>query len=117
MWSGLIERYEVAARQYDMLKARHMDTAMFRRLVLDVAARIPERLDRAGLTPRQEGARARIVARRNRLAQLWEEGAGHRGDHSMYEAYNATVESLDHDMGLWRVRGPRTAALLGGRLA
>lgn len=117
LWSGLIERYEAAARQYALLKARHMDTAMFRRLVLDVAARIPPRLDRPGLTPRQEGARARIVAQRNRIAELWEEGAGHRGDHSMYEAYQATVETLDHDTALWRVRGPRTAALLDGRLA
>lgn len=117
LWSGLVERYEAAARQYEMLKARHMDMAMFRRLVLDVAAMIPQRLDRAGLTPRQEAARARIVARRNRIAQLWVEGAGHRGDHSMYEAYQATVESLDHDANLWRVRGQRTGALLDGRLA
>jgi phage/plasmid-like protein (TIGR03299 family) len=117
LWSGLIERYEAAARQYQMLKARHLDTAMFRRLVLDVAANIPPQLDRGGLTARQQTARARIVARRNRLAQLWEEGAGHTGDHSMYEAYNATVESIDHDAELWRVHGPRTGALLDGRIA
>ena len=116
LWSGLVERDAAAARQYQMLKARHMDTAVFRRLVLDVAASIPPHLDRGGLTPRQQTARARIVARRNRLTQLWDEGAGHSGDHSMYEAYNATVESIDHDAELWRVRGPRTGALLDGRL-
>ena len=85
--------------------------------MLDVAAAVPTELDRAGLTPRQQTARARIVARRNRLTQLWDEGAGHAGDHSMYEAYNATAESIDHDADLWRVRGPRTGALLDGRLA
>lgn len=117
LWAGLVERYEAAARQYELLKARHLDAAMFRRLVLDVAAPIPQKLDRAGLTPRQQAARARIVARRNRLAHLWDEGAGHTGDRSMYEAYNAAVESLDHDTALWRVHGPRTGALLDGRLA
>lgn len=117
LWGGLIERYEAAARQYETLRARHLDTALFRKLVLDTVARIPARLDRAGLTSRQEAARARIVERRNRIAYLWEHGAGHRGDHSMYEAYNAAVESLDHDTALWRVRGARTRALFDGRLA
>lgn len=117
LWSGLVERYAAAARQYQLLKARHMDTAMFRRLVLDVAASIPPQLNAAGLTARQQTARARIIARRNRLTHLWDEGAGHTGDHSMYEAYNATAESIDHDAELWRVNGPRTGALLDGRLA
>lgn len=117
LWTGLVERYEAAARQFQLLKARHLDTAVFRRLVLDVAAQVPPRLDRPGLTARQEIARGRIVARRSRIAKLWTDGAGHRGDHSMYEAYNAVVESIDHDVELWRVRGPRTAALLDGRLA
>lgn len=117
LWAGLVERYEAAARQYRLLKARHLDTALFRRLVLDVAAKVPPQLDRPGHTARQETARGRILARRSRIAQLWAEGAGHRGDRSMYEAYNAAVESIDHDAELWRVRGPRTAALLDGRLA
>jgi phage/plasmid-like protein (TIGR03299 family) len=117
LWSGLIERYETAARQYRALKAFHLDTDLFRRLVLDVAAPMPSRLERPDLTPRQEGARARILARRGRLTQLWTEGAGHRGDHSGWEALNGTVQTLDHDADLWRVRGPRTAALLDGRLA
>ncbi len=117
LWSGLIERYETAARQYQALKAHHLDTALFRRLVLDVAAPMPPALEKPALTPRQEGARMRVLARRARLTQLWEEGAGHQGDHSAWEALNGTVQSLDHDATLWRVRGQRTAALLDGRLA
>jgi phage/plasmid-like protein (TIGR03299 family) len=117
LWSGLVERYETAARQYQALKAFHLDTALFRRLVLDAAAPIPGELDGAKLTPRQEGARNRVLARRARLTQLWEEGAGHQGDHSAWEALNGTIQSLDHDSELWRVRGQRTAALLDGRLS
>lgn len=116
LWSGLIERYERAARQYQALKARHIDTALFRRLVLDVASPVPAKLTRGNLTPRQEGARSRVVARRLRIRELWTEGTGHSGDRSMWEAYNAVAESVDHDAELWRVRGPRTAALLDGRL-
>lgn len=117
LWSGLIERYEIAARQYRALKAYHLDTALFRRLVLDVAAPMSPQLEKAGLTPRQEGARNRILTRRTRLEQLWTEGAGHHGDHSAWEALNGAVQSIDHDSELWRVRGLRTAALFDGRLA
>jgi phage/plasmid-like protein (TIGR03299 family) len=117
LWSGLIERYETAARQYQALKAFHLDMALFRRLVLDIAAPVAAELERPDLTPRQEGVRARVLARRERLAHLWTEGVGHRGDHSGWEALNGTVQSLDHDAELWRVRGSRTAALLDGRLA
>ncbi len=35
----------------------------------------------------------------------------------MWEAYNAVAEAMDHETGLWRVRGERTAALMDGRLA
>ena len=116
LWSGLIERYETAARQYQALKARHIDAALFRRLVLDVAAPVPSALAGGNLTPRQELARNRVIARRLRISQLWMEGTGHSGDRSMWEAYNAVAESIDHDGELWRVRGPRTAALMDGRL-
>jgi hypothetical protein len=116
LWRGLIERYETVARQYRALKAHHLDPALFRRLVLDVAAPLPAELDRPALTPRQDGARRRVVARRSRLTQLWEEGAGHQGDHSAWEAYNAVTQSVDHDSELWRLRDSRAEALLDGRL-
>jgi phage/plasmid-like protein (TIGR03299 family) len=116
LWSGLIERYETAAQQYRALKSRHMDTALFRQLVLDVATPIPSKLDGANLTKRQEKARERVIARRLRIKQLWMEGTGHSGDHSMWEAYNAVAECVDHDTKLWRVRGSRTASLMDGRL-
>ncbi len=116
LWGSLIERYSIVARQYRALKARHLDTARFRRLVLDVVSPLPASLERPGLTPRQEGARDRVIARRDRLAQLWEEGDGHQGDRSAWEAYNAVTQSIDHDVDLWRVRGSRAEALLSGRL-
>lgn len=117
LWASLIDRYDQVANQYRLLERHHLDTALFRKLVLDVAAPVPDELDRAGLTPRQEGARQRVLARRDRLSHLWENGAGHCGDHSAWEAYNAVVESVDHDEEVWRVRGPRAEALSDGRLS
>ena len=57
------------------------------------------------------------LALQRRRVQLWTEGAGHRGDHSAWEALNGAVQSLDHDRELWRTRGLRTQALLSGSLA
>lgn len=116
LWASLIERYDRIAKQYRLLQQYHLDNALFRELVLDVATPMPEELDRAGLTPRQEGSRQRVLARRARLSHLWENGAGHRSDHSAWEGYNAVVESVDHDEEVWRVRGSRAEALLDGRL-
>ena len=50
------------------------------------------------------------------MSQLWEQGTGHRGDHTAWEAYNAVVESVDYDEAVWRVRDSRVEALLDGRL-
>ena len=116
LWRGLVERYGRVAQQYRALKAHHLDTALFRQLVLDVAAPIPADLNQAGLTPHQESARRRLVAKRSRLSHLWESGLGHSGDHSAWEAYNSVAESVDHDERLWRVRGSRAESLLDGRL-
>src|SRR5690606_20478840 len=108
--------YARVAQQYRALKAHHLDATLFRQLVLDVAAPIPADLNQAGLTPHQESARRRLVAKRSRLSHLWERGAGHAGDHSAWEAYNSVAQSVDHDETLWRVRGSRAESLLDGRL-
>ena len=117
LWRGLVERYEGVARQYQALKAHHLDADLFRRLVLEVAAPVPAELNQPGLTARQESARQKILSQRSRITGLWHEGAGHSGDQSAWEAYNAVAESVDHDAQLWRVRDSRAEAMLVGRLA
>jgi phage/plasmid-like protein (TIGR03299 family) len=116
LWRGLVERYSRVAQQYRALKQYHLDTSLFRRLVLDVAAPLPAALSQSRLTARQESARLRIVNQRSRITALWHEGAGHSGDQSAWEAYNAVAESVDHDAHLWRVRDSRAEAMLVGRL-
>lgn len=116
LWRGLIERYGKLAVKYRVLKESYLDEALFRKLVLDVAAPIPAELEQKGLTGHQQGARRRIEARREKIRRLWTKGAGHTGDFSAWEAYNAVVETVDHDEKLWRTRGSRAESLLYGKL-
>ena len=45
------------------------------------------------------------------------EGDGHIGDYTSWEAYNAVVQSLDHDEELWPSWDSRAASLFNGPLA
>lgn len=117
LWGSLTERYARVAQAYQRLKAHFLDEEMFRRLVLDVAAPIPQELQEKELTARQETSRRRLEERRARLTQLWDEGDGHTGDRSAWEAYGAVTQSVDHDVEHWPVRTLRTQQMMGGSLA
>lgn len=113
LFAGIVERYETVATQYKRLKAFYLDEAMFRELVLDVAAPLPIATD----SPRFESTLARAEDKRSRLTTLWTSGKGHTGDHSAWEAYNGVVEAVDHDDELFAVRGDsRVSSLVGGKL-
>lgn len=117
LFAGLIARYEVVARQYRLLKSQILEEAEFRRYVLDVIAPDPRKSPKFN----PEASRAQLVidradAKRNALTHLWENGAGHTGDHSAWEAYNGVAEALDHNEDLWPSRGGawRTASVISG---
>lgn len=114
---GLIERYEIVAQQYRRLRAFHLDTAMFRELVLDAVA--PDPRDNPRFNPEAmmaESTVARAEKKRAELTRLWREGDGHAGDESAWEAYNAVAQALDHNAELWPTRTGvyRTQSLLEG---
>lgn len=117
LWKSLIERYTLIAGQYAALKKHYLEVAQFRALVLDVISPIPV------LEPGQEKPKnfersvAKAEERRANVSSLWWNGKGHKGDGSAWEAYNATVESIDHDVDeIWSTRGDRLASLMDGRL-
>jgi hypothetical protein len=116
LWGGIIERNITMAEQYRLLRQRYLDEALFRSLVLDVAVPMPDHLDKAGLTKREETSRRNIETLRSRIESLRTDGDGHTGDGSAWEAYNALVQSVDHDTTHWRVRGSRVGSMLHGRL-
>lgn len=119
LFGAMIERYERVARAYKVLKGEFMDTALFRELVLDVAA--PHPFDNPKFNPEAKLAHVvvkRAEERRDTIMDAWHNGAGHVGDSSMWEAYNAVVEIVDHRTDLFPTRGGswRTASLLDGKL-
>lgn len=117
LWGGIIERYVGIAEQYKLLKATYLDEALFRSLVLDVVAPLPTVGNDSDLAAKLLRTRTeKVVARRDRLAELWTGGTGHQGDGSAWEAYNAVTEATDHDVGVWQVKGSRVQSLLEGRM-
>lgn len=116
---ALVERFEAVATQYRRLKATRLPEPAFTRLVLDEVAPDPRR--QANFNPEARTAElvlGRAERKRQEVRRLWDDGAGHTGDRSAWEAYNAVVEAIDHNAELWPVRGGayRTASLLEGNL-
>lgn len=120
LWGGLIERYEVLALQYKALKAITLREEQFTAAVLDLIA--PDPRHAASFNPEAKLAEMvveRAERKRTVIRALWENGKGHTGDHSGWEAYNAAVEAIDHNTDLFPTRAGtyRTASLLDGSLA
>lgn len=120
LWAGIVERRVSLARQYQALRRRQLNEALFRRLVLDVALPLPEaKVDSPMARKMAETRIVDVTDRRRKLRALWEHGLGHTGDGSAWEAYNAVTEATDHDRGIFDVKGEdgnRATSLLEGKL-
>lgn len=121
LFAGFTARYRVVAEQYQTLRETMMTAEGFERAVLDVLAPLPKapegdqknKVAAAGY----ERAKATAETRRSRLIFLRDNGIGHVGDGSAWEAYQSVTQSLDHDIDLWKVAGEsRVAALFDGTL-
>lgn len=120
LFAGVVERYEALAGQYRLLKAKRLEEHEFKTMVLDKV--VPHPADDPKFNPEAKLAGVvieRAERKRAELTRLWTAGAGHTGDHSAWEAYNAVAEALDHNKELWPSRDGcwRTASLLTGNLA
>ncbi len=120
LFLNFIEEYEVLSQQYRSMKSTFLSLVEFRQLVTAEVAADPRA--RRGWNPEARMAGA-VVERYERkvseLDRLWIDGAGHVGDQSAWEAYNAAVEAVDHNTDLWpnRTGVYRTQKLLDGDLA
>jgi len=102
-------------RLFDRLRHWFLDEALFRHLVLDVAAPLPIATPER---PVQAHVRQRAEEKRARISYLWAGGKGHTGDQSAWEAYNAVVEHLDHDQSAYGgLPQNRLASLVDGAMA
>ncbi|MBN9517148.1 DUF932 domain-containing protein [bacterium] len=116
MFHGVVDRFEVIARQYRLLMGCRLSEDAFARLVLDAVALDPRFNPDAKLA---EAVVDRVRRKRSAVRRLWVEGKGHTGEPTAWFAYNGAAEALDHDRGLWPTRAGswRTASLLDGELA
>jgi len=120
LMGGIVERYEVLAKHYRALKETFLTEAEFQAAVLDVVSPDPRKSSKFN----PEAKLANLVVERHEkrvelVTRLWDEGAGHSGDHSAWEAYNGAVQAIDHDTDIFPIRGGswRTQSLLDGKLA
>lgn len=120
MFAGIVERYRTIAESYRALRERILTVEEFTKHVLDVVAPLPPKaftLDGNHLTTRgYDAAYEAADARRTAIRHAWTDGAGHDGTPNAWFAYNGAVEVIDHDSTLFRTRGSRIAAMIGGRL-
>lgn len=120
IFGSIVDRYRLIAEQYEALKARILTVEEFTTHVLDVASPLPgdfatyktDHLTMRGYDRALDAAENRRAA----ITEAWENGKGHVGDRSAWEAYNGAVEVIDHDAHLFRTKGSRVAAIAGGRL-
>lgn len=119
MWGGIIERYEVLAKQYRTLRETMLTAEQFREAIEDVIAPDPRKSPKFN----PEAKLAELVVeradrKRAEVRRLWTEGKGHTGEPNAWYAYNGAVEMLDHNRELFPTRAGswRTAALIDGQL-
>jgi phage/plasmid-like protein (TIGR03299 family) len=120
LFHGVVEKFELIAKQYRLLMNCRLGEEAFSRMVLDVVA--PDPREDPGYNPEAKLAGVvleRRLRKRQVVRELWTGGKGHTGSFSAWEAYNAVAEALDHNKDLWPTRGGawRTASLLDGELA
>ena len=102
LFRDLVPGYQALADQRAVLKDTILSEEEFSQLVLDRLPRVPlwladpEALRVGSLKGIRGWMEARMRPGRTQVRQLWEEGAGHRGDHSAWEPYNGLVQWLDH---------------------
>jgi phage/plasmid-like protein (TIGR03299 family) len=123
MVATLTKNFTLIAGQYEALRNRFLTEVQFDRYVLDVLAPMPAKPENVAskgniAVAAWERASDRALAKRTRLVELWDNGDGHTGDHSAWEAYNAATQSIDHDGDLWKVNddASRLASLWQGQL-
>ncbi len=120
LFAGVVEKFEVVAKQYRLLMSTRLTDEAFDRLVADVVAPDPRTNPR--FNPEAKLAEVvveRAMRKRRECRRLWTEGKGHTGEKNGWYALNSAYELLDHNRDLYPTRAGsyRTASLLSGELA
>ena len=120
LFLGVVAKFEVIARQYNLLMNCRLEEEAFTRMVLDVVAPDPRKNPKFNPEAKlAEVVLERAMQKRQEIRRLWTDGKGHTGNRSAWEALNGMAEVLDHNRELYPTRAGsyRTASLLNGELA
>lgn len=109
LWANLFSALEKQAAEAAVLQAVHLTEAELGRLVLDLCCPPSKEPSSSAMGLAMERKRQE---RRDRIAKLWDEGDGHEGRRTAYEAMNAVAQTFDHDTQLWGRRDNVDARLL-----
>lgn len=116
----MARRLETALAEYEQLRRTPLARLKWNEFVLQRLAPLPKLPATKRVSPLYDRHLALALERRDRLEYLWDEGPGHLGDHSAWEAYQAVTHAIDHDDHLWgRNSAPagRLGSLLDGHLS
>ncbi len=99
LFQELTGRYLRFAEFRDLLKATTLDFPEFKEMVLDPAvpvAHLERKIQRHEGNKFTEVSLEKASVKRAEITRLWDEGEGHTGDRSSWEAYNALTQWTDH---------------------
>lgn len=114
MFARLGADFERAGDLWARMRSLVLTREQFVTSVLDTLAPLPQ-ADSVMTKGGFDRAHARAANVRDRLSALWTNGAGHAGDHSAWEAWNAGIELIDHESDiLRRSSGSRVEAEISG---
>ena len=116
----VIRHHVEMAEKYRKLQGTVLDLQQWKELVQEVA--VPDPRKAPGFdpkSPRSDMVVERFKQKANRIYVLMREGRGSDGTTSAWNAYNGLVESMDHDVTLWKGRNEenRVMSLTAGPLA
>lgn len=106
---ALTQRYERLAVARSVLRGVHLSSEAFEERVLEVAAPVSRwarwvRSDERAAIPERVPEQNRMLW--SELRRLWDEGAGHRGDRSAWEAWQGVIQWADHSFPTWGLPDP-----------
>jgi len=98
--TGMGTRFAKLAEARAQMKSTKLTARAHRILVLEPTIpviHLERKIQRREDTGHTRTALTKASYKRNRITELWEDGAGHSGDESAWEAFQGLVEWLDHD--------------------
>lgn len=119
--SKITDRYKHISESYRIMKEKILTVEEFTNSVLNTIAPLPVKPEEGFKDQRNrrlfDTRMNKAEVKRDRLAQAWEGGLGHTGNHSAWEGYNGAIQVIDHEDKYFKVRGSRLESMIDGNIS